>query len=56
MTKRKRIGDSTSNAGAKTQEYTAESRDGHEKKRRKRSTSPNIDPVSLKLLVQCNKQ
>ena len=56
MTKRKRIVDSTSSTGAKTQDYAAEGRDGHEKKRRKRSTSPNTDPVSLKLLVQYKKQ
>ena len=49
MAKRKRIGGSNS-AGAKTQEYAAEgSTDVHEKKRRKRSTSPNTDPVSKKI-------
>ena len=47
MTKRKRIGGRASSSGAKTQDNSAEGTEGREKKRRKRSTSPNTDPVSI---------
>ena len=55
--KRKRVsGAGASNVGTKSNDNTAESSsDGHDKKRRKRSTSPNTDPVStmMSVLVLC---
>lgn len=51
MTKRKRVGGRASNSGAKTQDNSAEGIEGREKKRRKRSTSPNTDPVSISSLM-----
>ncbi|KAJ7360053.1 hypothetical protein OS493_019144 [Desmophyllum pertusum] len=47
MTKRKRVGSRASSTGAKTQDNTAEGIEGREKKRRKRSTSPNTDPADI---------
>ena len=50
MTKRKRVGGRPSVSGAKTQDSTSDGTEGREKKRRKRSTSPNTDPVSVGLI------
>lgn len=50
MTKRKRVGTGgrASGSGLKSQDSVSEGSEGREKKRRKRSTSPN-DPVSVPL-------
>ena len=50
MTKRKRVGGRPSVSGAKTQDSTSDGTEGREKKRRKRSASPNTDPVSVRLI------
>lgn len=48
ITKRKRIGvESSSSGGTRSQDNTSEGRDGLERKRRKRSTSPNTDPADI---------
>ena len=53
ITKRKRIGvESSSSGGTRSQDNTSEGRDGLERKRRKRSTSPNTDPVSVLFMVK----
>ena len=50
--KRKRVSGGASNVGTKSNDNTAESSsEGHDKKRRKRSTSPNTDPVSTMISV-----
>lgn len=46
--KRKRVSGGASNVGTKSNDNTAESSsEGHDKKRRKRSTSPNTDPADI---------
>lgn len=50
--KRKRVSGGASNVGTKSNDNTAESSsEGHDKKRRKRSTSPNTDPVSTMISI-----
>lgn len=54
MTKRKRVGTGgrASGSGLKSQDSVSEGSEGREKKRRKRSASPN-DPVSVPLSYSC---
>lgn len=49
--KRKRVSGGAANVGAKSNGNTAESSEGHDKKRRKRSASPNTDPVSTRISI-----